>query len=80
MSKRKITAAAKRKGLTVIEANYGWQPTPGEMVPGWQVQFGPEADELYGEDEHQDFESTADALEWIEALKPLDQQQENGDV
>lgn len=70
MSKRKIIAAAKRKGLTVVSATYGWQATPGEMVPGWQVQFGPEVDELYAEDEFQDFDSTQDALNWIEGLTP----------
>ncbi len=68
MSKRKIIAAAKRKGLTVLSAIYGWQATPGEMVPGWQVQFGPEVDELFAEDEFQDFDSTQDALDWIEGL------------
>jgi hypothetical protein len=75
MAKRKITAAAKRKGLTIVSAHYGWQATPGEMVPGWEIQFGPEADELFGEDEHQDFGSTAEALEWIAALEPLPEQE-----
>lgn len=71
MSKRKIIAAAKRKGLTVESAHYGWTATPGEMVPGWEIQFGPEIDELFVEAEIQYFGNSAEALEWIEALEPV---------
>lgn len=71
MSKRKIIAAAKRKGLTVESAHYGWTATPGEMVPGWEVQFGPEMDAIFAEDEIQYFDNSAEALEWIEALEPV---------
>lgn len=71
MSKRKIIAAAKRKGLTVESAHYGWSATPGEMVPGWEVQFGPEIDELFCEAELQYFDSTSEALQWLEDLIAL---------
>jgi len=71
MSKRKIIAAAKRKGLTVESAHYGWTATPGEMVPGWEVQFGPEMDAIFAEDEIQYFDNSAEALEWIGALEPV---------
>ena len=70
MSKRKIIAAAKRKGLTVISAVYSWQATPGEMVPGWEVQFGEEIEEMYCESSWMDFDDTAHALQWIEDLQP----------
>lgn len=71
MSKRKIIAAAKRKGLSVVSAHYGWTATPGEMVPGWEVQFGSEIDEIFAEAEFQDFDSTQHALDWIEELQPV---------
>ncbi|WWW37220.1 hypothetical protein V8017_11430 [Stenotrophomonas rhizophila] len=71
MSKRKIIAAAKRKGLTVESAHYGWTATPGEMVPGWEVQFGPEMDAIFAEGEIQYFDNSAAAIEWIEALEPV---------
>lgn len=72
MSKREIIAAAKRQGLTVESAHYGWTATPGEMVPGWEVQFGPEMDELFAEKEIQYFDNAAEAVEWIGSLKPLE--------
>jgi len=71
MSKRKIIAAAKRKGLTVESAHYGWTATPGEMVPGWEIQFGPEMDAIFAEDEIQYFDNSVKAIEWIEALEPV---------
>lgn len=70
MSKRKIIAAAKRKGLTVESAHYGWTSTPGERVPGWEVQFGPEMDAIFGKLEIQYFDNSTEAIEWIEALEP----------
>lgn len=72
MSKRKIIAAAKRQGLTVESAHYGWTATPGEMVPGWEVQFGPEMDELFAEEEIQYFDNAAEAVDWIDGLEPLE--------
>ncbi len=69
MSKRKIIAAAKRKGLTVESAHYGWATTPGEMVPGWEVQFGAEIDEIFAEAEIQYFDNSTDAVEWIISLQ-----------
>ena len=71
MSKRKIIAAAKRKGLTVESAHYGWTATPGEMVPGWEVQFGPEVDAIFAEAELQYFDNSTQAIEWIEQLEPV---------
>lgn len=71
MSKRKITAAARRKGLTVLSASWEWTIGGGERYPQWVVEFGPEVDELFGEHEEQYFEDTAQALEWIAELEPL---------
>lgn len=67
MGKQKIIEAAKRKGLYVVGADWA------ETVSGsqWQVQFGMEMHELYGEDEFQDFSHTAEALEWIDSLEPV---------
>lgn len=73
MSKRKIIAAAKRKGLTVEYAEWGQACGDRDTYLEWQVQFGEEIDEMYAEDEFQSFADTAEALEWIEALEPLEQ-------
>jgi len=69
MSKRKIIAAAKRKGLTVEYAEWGHSCGDRESYMEWQVQFGEEIDELYAQDEFQSFADTAEALEWIETLE-----------
>lgn len=61
MSKRAILAAAKRAGVTITDAHYGWQATPGEMVPGWSITFGPELD-----CEFMEFDNAAEAVEWID--------------
>ena len=70
MSKRKITAAAKRKGLSVVYACWGWTAGDRESYQQWEVQFGPEIDDVFGEDEFQYFESTPEAMEWIAGLEP----------
>lgn len=73
MSKRKIIAAAKKKGLTVEYAEWGQACGDQETYLEWQVQFGEEIDELYDEDDFHSFADTAEALEWIEALEPVEQ-------
>lgn len=70
MSKRKIIAAAKRKGLTVESAYYGWTATPGEKVPQWEIEFGDELDQLYAEFPIQYFDNSAEAIGWIVGLQP----------
>ena len=64
MSKRKILSAAKQRGITIVSAHYGWSATPGEMVPSWEIQFGPELD-----DEICDFANAAEAVEFIETAE-----------
>lgn len=71
MGKKKIIAAAKRKGLGVESADWAWVVGGGERYPEWAVMFGEEIDELYGEDRDQYFSHTAEALEWIDSLEPL---------
>ncbi|WP_329754605.1 hypothetical protein [Stenotrophomonas maltophilia] len=71
MSKRKIIAAAKRRGLSVANAAWEWTVGGGERYPHWVVDFGPEIDELYGESEEQFFEDTDAALQWLEDLVAL---------
>jgi hypothetical protein len=68
VSKRKIAAAAKRKGLTVVNASWGWTAGDWESYQQWEVQFGPEIEDLFGEDEFQYFEDTTEALKWITGL------------
>ena len=64
MSKRDILRAAKRRGITIMSADYYWTPTPGEMVPQWEIRFGPELD-----DETEFFDNSAQAIEYIEAAE-----------
>ncbi|WP_431780065.1 hypothetical protein [Stenotrophomonas maltophilia] len=71
MSKRKIIAAAKRRGLSVVNAAWEWTVGGGERYPHWVVDFGPEIDQLYGESEEQFFEDTDAALKWLEDLDAL---------
>ncbi|MBH1555815.1 hypothetical protein I5U56_06475 [Stenotrophomonas maltophilia] len=71
MSKRKIVAAAKCRGLSVVHANWGWAAGDYDSHREWMVEFGPEIDELYGEDEIQNFVDTSEALQWLEGLVAL---------
>lgn len=66
MAKREIMRAAKKRGITILSAHYGWTPTPGEMVAHWEIQFGPELD-----DEVEYFQSSAEAVEYIESAEIL---------
>lgn len=61
MSKRDILRAAKRAGLTVASAHHSWTATPGEMMPQWEVEFGPELD---GEIEY--FGNTQEVIDYIQ--------------
>ena len=61
MSKRKILAAAKKRGITIVAAEYHWVANPGEMVPQWSIMFGPELDK-----EFEEFSTSAEAIEYIE--------------
>ena len=65
MAKREILRAAKKNGVTIVSADYFWTPTPGEMVPMWEIQFGPEMD-----DEIKDFENSREAIDWINENAP----------
>lgn len=67
MGKQKIIEAVKRKGLYVVEAD--WVATVSGSQ--WQIQFGMEMHDLYGQDEFQSFTHTAEALEWIDSLEPV---------
>lgn len=71
MSARRIVAAAKRRGLSVVYAHWGWAAGDYDSHREWMVEFGPEIDELYGEDEIQSFVDTSEALQWLEELVAL---------
>ncbi len=71
MSKRKIVAAAKRRGLSVISAAWEWTVGGGERYPQWVVDFGPEIHELFGAKEEQFFEDTDHAIRWLDELVGL---------
>lgn len=60
MSKRDILRAAKQRGITIQSAHYGWAATPGEMVPQWEIYFGPELDS-----EIEYFTNSQEAIDFI---------------
>ncbi|MFS8372409.1 hypothetical protein JH314_08265 [Xanthomonas campestris] len=62
MAKRDIVRAAKRRGITIESADYYWTATPGEMVPQWEIRFGPELGH-----EIEFFADTSEAVEFIES-------------
>lgn len=65
MGKREILAAAKKHGVSIVRADYFWTATPGEMIPIWQIEFGPEMD-----DEIEDFSNSQEAIDWINENAP----------
>lgn len=79
MSKRKIEAALKSKGLTCEVIEYGHHATPGEMVGGWDIELDEESTvAVLMADVHLDFDdlqpdcrNTDDVLEWIGSLPNL---------
>lgn len=73
MGKRAILSAAKKRGITIRSAEYYWTVTPGEMVPQWEIEFGPELD-----DEIEFFDNAAQAVEFIELAEVLQDAQQQG--
>jgi len=71
MGKRKIIEAAKKKGLTVESAEWGWSAGDRDSHQEWEVEFRDGIFEVYGQEEFQYFSHTAEALEWIDSLEPL---------
>lgn len=75
MSKKKIEAALRRKGLSCSILEYNLQATPGEMVGGWEVQLDERSEGLV-DDVDPDFElihlpefyNATEVLEWVETL------------
>lgn len=67
MSKRDILRAAKKRGITIVSADYQWVATPGEVVPEWQIHFGPELD-----DEIEFFGNAKEVIEFIESAEIFD--------
>ncbi|WP_153066327.1 hypothetical protein [Xanthomonas arboricola] len=64
MSKRDILRAARRRGITIESAHYSWTATPGEMVPQWEIYFGPELDR-----ETEYFTKSEEAIEFINEVE-----------
>lgn len=76
MSKRKIEAALKRKGLVCYILEYSHQATPGEMVGGWEIELDEDSTvavlladpRLDFEDLQPDCFNTGEVLGWINGL------------
>jgi hypothetical protein len=77
MSKRQIERALKAKGIEAEYIMFGWQPSPGEMVPGWDIKLTDDSEDriLNADGDFDDFDpdcrNTAEVLEWIETLPSL---------
>lgn len=74
MSKKKIEAALRRKGLYCATLEYTHQVTPGEVVGGWEIELDDRSEELVAvaDPEFDDWEpdcfNASEALEWVENL------------
>lgn len=64
MGKRAILRAAKKRGITVVSADYYWTVVPEEHIAVWEISFGPELDY-----ETQFFDNAAQAVEFINAAE-----------
>ena len=77
MSRRDIERALRAKDIQWVHLQYGWQATPGEMVPGWDLILTSECEDEIAlhdpdfDDWEPDFRNTAEVLEWIETLPDL---------
>lgn len=74
MSKKKIEAALRRKGLSCAILEYNYQVTPGEVVGGWEIELDERSEELVAvtdpgfNDWEPDCFNTSEALEWVASL------------
>ncbi|MBL4832635.1 MAG: hypothetical protein JKY26_01565 [Pseudomonas sp.] len=76
MSKIKIEAALKRKGITAKNIEYQHScPVPEGLASGWDIEFSEEmeylvwaADESCGFSTFEEFDSLNSALNWIKKL------------
>ena len=82
MSARKIKSALKKRGLVALECYYGWQATPGEMVPGWTVYLDADSTDRYEEATEEewrgDYEDLAEVIEAIELMPVQGKEQAHG--
>lgn len=74
MSRKKIEAALRRKGLSCAVLEYNHQVTPGEVVGGWEIELDERSEELvatadasFDDWEPDCFNATA-ALDWVASL------------
>lgn len=74
MSKRKIEAALRRKGLSCSVLEYGQHICPGEIVSAWTIELDGQSEELIfaADPNFDDYEpdcfNTEEALEWVQTL------------
>lgn len=61
MGKRAILRAAKKRGITIVAADYYWTVVPEEHIAQWEINFGPELDY-----ETEFFDNAAQVVEFIE--------------
>lgn len=73
MGKRGILRAAKKRGITIVSADYHWTVVPEEHIAQWQIEFGPELDY-----EIEFFGNSAEAVEFIENAELCPPENSNG--
>lgn len=72
MAKREIERALRKKGIVAEHIAWGWQVTPEEMVPCWDIHLTLVDADKFGVDRYQEFENTALAVEWANGLEPYE--------
>ena len=78
MSKRKILAALKRKGIPVVRVEYmRGCPTPSGYANGWDIEISEETEnKLFDKGFDNcttinEIDTTDEALEWVESMPTL---------
>ena len=69
MSSRQIKAALKANSIPFEAVFFGYQPTPEENVPGYTVVLDSQFADACGENQWNDFATTAEALAWIKNIE-----------
>lgn len=70
MAKRDIERALRKKGITAESIRWVSTPTPGENVMTWEIKLAEVDADTFCAYAWNFFGNTAEALEWVNELKP----------
>lgn len=76
MAKRDIERALRKKGITAEYIAWEWQTTPSGACPCWNIQLSEADANKFGEISTHFFDTTAEALEWVDGLGPYEETDE----